>query len=484
MPKPRQASKISLVALDRASRVSATGTFRPPVMMPGVAPSDVTMAMDRDLGGVYQYANQAYAGQGFPGYPYLAELAQKAEYRKIAEIPAKEMTRKWIRLVSKGDDDKTDKIAHLEELMKLYRLRDLFRDAAEQDALYGRAQIYIDVKKPRGGLSASDDLAELVSPLQINPAKIPKGALSGFKLIEPLWTYPYLFNADQPLKPDFYRPQAWYVMGKQVHASRLLGFVSRPVPDILKPAYNFGGMSLSQLAAPYIENWMRTRDSVSDLIHSFSVSGLKTNLAAVLNGGGGEDVFSRIELFNRMRDNRGAFVIDKDTEEFFQFNTPLSGLSDLQAQALEQIAAVSNIPLVKLLGVQPSGLNASSEGEIRVFYDHIHSVQEDLFHAPLTVCLQIIQLSEFGEIDEDIDFQFVPLMQMTEKELSEIRKSNGDRDCAYIDHGVLSPEEVRASLAADPDSGYNGIDVEDVPEPPEPPDTGNLDDEDPDPKED
>jgi hypothetical protein len=59
--------------------------------------------------------------------------------------------------------------------------------------------------------------------------------------------------------------------------------------------------------------------------------------------------------------------------------TPRWALSMLQAQAQEQMAAVSSIPLVKLLGIAPTGLNASSDGEIRVFYDYIHALQQSIF---------------------------------------------------------------------------------------------------------
>lgn len=57
-----------------------------------------------------------------------------------------------------------------------------------------------------------------------------------------------MYNADNPLSDDFYRPSEWYVMGKTVHASRMIDLISRPVPDMLKPAYNFGGLSLVQIA--------------------------------------------------------------------------------------------------------------------------------------------------------------------------------------------------------------------------------------------
>ncbi len=404
----------------------------------------------------YDYVNQAYVNNYFPGYQYLAMLAQLPEYRKFAEAPGKDIFRKWIKLKGKDKSDKTDRISKILDAMTRYDVRGAFQKAVELDALFGRAQIFIDVDKP-GGSRAADDPNELKLPLIVDPAKIRKGALKAFRVIEPVWTYPSAYNATDPLAPNYYRPMAWYVMGKTVHTSRLLSIVSRPVPDLLKAAYNFGGLSMSQMAQPYVQNWIRTRDSVSDLVHSFSVSGVKTNMEGVLSGADDAQFFNRAQLFNNLRDNRGLMLLDKDSEEFFQFNTPLSGLGELQEQAQEQLATISSIPLVKLLGSSPQGLNASSEGEIKVYYDSLHAYQEAVIRPPLQIALDVIQLSEFGDIDRDIVFEFESLDELSEAEQATVRKSDADTAAVYVGAGVVSPDEVRAKLAADPASGYDSL---------------------------
>lgn len=478
-PVEPKRKKISATVLAKASekKPEAIRQFEPYQPPPGVIPSDkkvAALAMDETP---YDYVNSAYINNHFPGYQYLAQLAQLPEYRKMAETIAEEMTRKWITLSSTGEDDKTDKLNKLEEALKRFKVRALFQKAAELDGFYGRGQIYIELDKPSGGV-ASEDPEELQAPLFIAPAKIKQGALKALRLIEPIWTYPGAYNAQNPLAPNYYKPSLWYVMGKTVHDSRMLTFVSRPVPDLLKASYNFGGLALSQMAQPYVQNWMRTRDSISDLIHSFSTSGLLTNLSTILSGGADEGIFDRADLFNKLRDNRGLMLLDKDTEEFFQFNTPLSGLDALQAQSQEHMSAVSGVPLVKLLGITPSGLNASSEGEIRVFYDHIAALQEKLFRDPLTKLLNIIQLSEFGEIDPDITFTFEPLYELNDPEKAQVRKTDAETDSVLIASGVIAPDESRARIAADPESGYNGLDLNvEIEEPDEEDDAPAMDEE-------
>jgi Uncharacterized protein conserved in bacteria len=437
--------------------------YEPPA---GVIPDNIrsaVLAMDstpyETLNGG-DYPDFVYGG--FPGYPYLSQLAQLPEYRRMASIHSGEMTRKWIKIktVGDGDEDKAERVKLLTDAVERYNVRERVRQALAHDIFFGRGQIYIDVRTPKG-VSAWTDQTELESRLFISDKKITPGSLVGFRVIEPVWTYPGMYNADNPLSPDFYSPYEWYVMGKTVNASRMIDFISRPVPDMLKPAYNFGGLSLSQAAEPYVSNWLRTRDSVGDVLHSFSLSGIRTDMSQVLSGKNDPTYAMRAELYNRTRDNRGLLMLDKQKEEFFQFNTPLSGLDALQAQAMEHMFFVSGIPSVKFAGLSPVGLNASSEGEIRVFYDSTADQQETLMRRPLTKMLDIIQLSEFGEIDPDITFEFVPLYEMDPEQRANIRKTDAETDQIYSTIGSVSSDDVREKISKDPDSPYNGLELND-----------------------
>lgn len=455
-------------------------TAPPPRVLPkGKVRSGTVIGMDwsGDVQGIFAWAaNGAFReGIGFMGYPYLAQLTQRPEYRRISEIIALEMTRKWIKVVAKGDA-KSPKVAKMEEALVKFKVQELFRRAAELDGFFGRGQLFVDDGN-------WDDPEELKMPLVVDKRKIDIGQLRGFRIIEPLWSYPGQFNSDNPLHPTFYKPQQWFVNGVQVHASRLLTFVSRELPDILKPAYQFGGLSMSQMAKPYVDNWLRTRQSVSDLLHSFSTMVLATDLSTVLQDGGAATMLvRRAEIYNRTRDNRGLLMVNKDTEELTNVAAPLSGLDALQAQSQEQMASVAGIPLVVLLGITPSGLNASSDGEIRTFYAKIKADQEAFFRPNLTTVFNLLQLHVFGEIDDGITFEFNPLWEEDETEDATVAKTQADTDAVYIQAGVIDPEEVRERLAGTDGSPYHGLDLNKVIEAPIPPglEGDPDDDEDPD----
>jgi uncharacterized protein len=471
--KPIKISEEVVALSKRAKPVVRVNPFKLPdfpVQLMDHVPADRRMAMDENLVATSNWAGGAFNNYGlsaafegitFLGYPYLAELAQRPEYRVIVETIATEMTRKWIKLQAKGDVDKTDKIDELGEELERLKVRDMFCKACEVDGYFGRAHMYIDT-------GDTDDRQELLKPIgngdnEISKKKLGVGFFKRLAVVEPTWTYPASYNSNNPLKPDWYNPQRWFVMTSEVHVSRLLRFVGREVPDMLKPAYSFGGLSLTQMAKPYVDNWLNVRQSVSDIIQAFSVFVLGTNMGEVLTPGG-DQLFARADLFNNLRDNRGLMLIDKDSEAFQNVAAPLGTLDNLQAQAQEHMASVSRIPLVKLLGISPHGLNATAEPELRAFYDHILAKQEQFFTPNLRRVIAFAQINIWGEVDPDITFSYEPLWSLDEKAAAEVRKIDAETGQILIDDGTIDPQEERTRVANDPDTLYPGLDPDDAPD--------------------
>ncbi len=366
-------------------------------------------------------------------------LATRAEYRAMAQALGTELTREWIMINSleTAKEGTKKKVTELTKAIEDMRLQQVIQRAAEHDAYFGRAQIFIDIRGHDRNV-----------PLKLSPKTIKQVGVDKVKnairvsTVEAMWTTPAGYNTMDPVAPDFYRPAKWFMLGRMVDHTRLMTVITRPLPDMLKPAFDFGGMSLSQIAEPYVNNWLRTRQSIADLINNFSITALQTNMSQVLQeGDDGADLFARADLFTATRSNRGLMLLDKETEDIKQTNTPLSGLDQLQAQAQEHMCAVSRLPAIILTGISPSGLNASSDGEIRTFYDWIAAQQESYWWSPIDVIFKALQLLMYGEIDPDLTFSFVSLYQMTPKELAEIRTANANTAGVYIDRGVIDPQE-------------------------------------------
>jgi phage-related protein (TIGR01555 family) len=453
-PEEKRASllrRASEKAKETASIKPYSYPIQAPQLMPGVVPDGIKAPVMAQDSPTYQQQYYGYDGCGFPGFSYLSQLATRAEYRAFASSLSTELTRKWLEFTSTQDDgnENSQKLKAIEEEFKRIKVRETIRACAENDCYFGRAQIFIEIAGANRKL-----------PLVLDGRTVKQGSLQRIVSVEPIWTTPSAYNALDPAAPDFYKPSQWYMLGQEVHASRMLTITTRPLPDILKPAFNFAGMSLSQLAEAYVDNWLRTRQSVSDLISNFSITALATAMDQILQGNdNGADLLARADLFTATRDNKGLMLIDKEREELVQVNTPLSGLHELQAQSQEHMCSVSRTPAVILTGISPSGLNASSEGEIQVFYDWVAAQQEAYWREPIETILKVVQLSLFGEIDPSIGFDFVPLYQLTEKEESDIRLQDSQVATNYINMGIVTNDEVREKLAHDPNSGFQGLDT-------------------------
>lgn len=301
-----------------------------------------TLAMDDAIASTFGWAGQdaiysAFAeGTVFLGYSYLATLAQRAEYRVVTETIASEMTREWIELkIASGDESKADKKKRIEDKLDNLNAQHCFRKVAESDGFFGRGHIYLDTGR-------TNDADELITDLgngrnQLSKVKIGvrpgQQQLIRLHPVEASWAYPTHYESTDPLQRDWYAPLTWYVMAREIHRSRFITLIGREVPDILKPAYAFGGLSMSQMLKPYVDNWLRTRQSVSDLIQNFSHMVLHTNLDATTSIGG-DELFARIALFNNIKTNQGTIVLDKEAEDISNVSVPLGGLDHLQAQCL------------------------------------------------------------------------------------------------------------------------------------------------------
>jgi hypothetical protein len=368
------------------------------------------------------------------------------------------MTREWIEFTTKGKSDRSKKIEEIETRFEELGVQSLFRKSLIHDGFYGVGHIFVDLKGHR----------DTKLPVQLDPKSIAKGQLKGFRNIEPMWVTPVMWNSNRVELDTFYVPETWWALDKEMHKSRLLQVRSREVSDILKPAYNFGGLSLSQLIEPYVDRWLKTVGGVNRLINNFSLIVLKTNMSAVLAGDdNGADLLKRLKMARMHGDNSGAFAVDFNTEELEQLAVPLSGLAELQQQAVDHMAYPTHIPLVVLTGVTPSGLNASSDGEIEVYHDWNRSEQNAVIRTPLKTILDIVQLDMYGRIDPNIGFTFKPIKQITGPIRAEIKKTEAEQDVAYIDAGVVSAQEVREKVARDPESGYTNLDADIMPELPE-----------------
>ncbi|MGG2139983.1 anti-CBASS protein Acb1 family protein [Symbiopectobacterium sp. RP] len=434
-----------------AAPVSEFKTYEP---LPGVIPTGkekAAFAMDATP---YEVINAMYAGteySGFRGYPALAAMSQQVEYSNMHNVFSDEMTRNWIEVKSKKGD-KDPAIDEMIQALDKYDVKRLMHEAVRQDSMFGVAHIFIDV-------GATGE--ELSKPIFLDPRKITKGSLKGLRVVDPTWVYPAMYNTRWPLREGFYKPQAWFVMGDTVDESRFMDIVSRPVPDILKPSYNFGGLSLTQLMEDYVTDWRDARKNVIKILRTLRMRALKTDMDARLKEPGAFD--KRIRLFTQYQDNFGIWALD-NAEDLLHQQTSLSELSGLLSNYQDQLCMPARITNLKLLGNAPAGLNASGDSELATWHETVSGYQDGEMRRPLENIFKLVQLSEFGAINENIYFEFCPLDEISEKESAEITKIRVETVAVAADSQLVSAEEAREALKGIENAGFETLDGDYEPE--------------------
>jgi hypothetical protein len=86
----------------------------------------------------------------------------------------------------------------------------------------------------------------------------------------------------------------------------------------------------------------------------------------------------------------------------------------------QQISGALGIPLVRLFGQSPSGLNSTGESDMRNYYDMIRSQQQRKFRHPVDIVLRVAARSSNINIPDDFSFSFRPLWQLKDQEKIDI----------------------------------------------------------------
>lgn len=385
----------------------------------------------------------------FVGYGALQQLSQDALIRLCVQTRTDEMIREWINIKCK--DEERQKA--LEKAIENMGIKTKLSEALTLMGMMGGAYVFIDT-------GADND--DLVNPLNKTDksAELGKEKTLSFRVIDPVFTTPQSFNANNPLAEDFYWPSVYMIMGTPVHKSRLIRFVENEVPDLLKPSYNFLGLPQAQILSDYVTDFRRNREEVNRLLQKFSTSIIKGDLKQQLYQNKTISVLSnRVKLFAKYRNNNGVALLDKETEDFVQTNAPLTGLTDILRQSLEFVVSVNQSGVVKTLGYTPNGFS-SGESDVKLQADLIATRQEKILRKPIEQILRLLQLHLFGEIDPELTFDFNPLDADDDRAMAEVRKLRADTAAIYLDRGVLTEDEVRETLKADDDGVFKTIEGE------------------------
>jgi hypothetical protein len=402
-----------------------------------------------------------FASQTFIGYQLMAMISQHWLIKKCCLMPAKDAVRNGYEItVNDGVDIDPKILDAMRKLDEEYRLKYNLIQLVDQGRIFGIriAMFIVD----------SDDKDYYFKPF--NPDGVTPGSYKGISQIDPYWITPQLDTeaAGAPASIHFYEPTWWNIAGRLVHRTHLVVFRTEEVPDILKPVYIYGGVSIPQKIYERVYAAERTANEAPLLALTKRTDVIKTDLSQATASG--PKFFARVSEWVFNRNNYGIKVIGEE-EEMQQFDTSLADLDAVIMTQYQLVSAASGVPADKLIGTTPKGFNATGAYEESSYHEELESIQaHDLTplierHHLLLIRSEICPA--FGIKPFSTSVVWKPLDAMTAKELAELNKLKADTGNVLSQSGAIDGSDERERLILDPESGYNGMIVEEVPSDPE-----------------
>lgn len=256
-----------------------------------------------------------------------------------------------------------------------------------------------------------------------------------------------------------------------IHSDRVIRFDGIDLPNRRKAATQGWGGSVIDLVWEELRNYGSSHRFAANAVGLTSQGVLQlSGLAEAIESGDFDIVTDRLEAIRLSMGILGDLALDKDESYTFQDRT-FSGLAPLLERMVSALVAATDMPRTVLLGEQPSGLNASADSEIRAWYDHVATLQREIYTPAVLRILELVCRSAAGPTggywDPDTGIEWVALWQQSETEKAQTRLTRAQARVIDKNGGAVSVDEIRQ----DPDLAehYPGLDAAaPAPEPPPP----------------
>lgn len=362
--------------------------------------------------------------------------------RRIIDVIPSDMLKNWITITSGIDPDVEKKLSIS---LRRTQLIDKLKRGMQWGRLYGGALGVMLVKHQGYNLS---------QPLRLD--WIMPGDFAGL-LIFDRWNGVNPSNEliEDISDPDYGYPKYYTVTDPagggsvKIHHSRVIRFTGNTLPFWEEIAEMQWGASVVESVFDELKKRDNVSWNIAQLTFMANIRVLKMQdlgqLLAATDSESQAELLRTLEAQNMLLNNMGMQVMDAaDGLETHQYT--FGGLADCYQQFIMDISGAAEIPVTKLFGRSPSGLNATGESDLQNYYDMIAEKQEAVLRPILNKVLPPFIISTIGSLPEDFDFDFDPVAEPTDKERADLAKCGTDNVVAAYNAGLISQRTALQEL--------------------------------------
>lgn len=237
--------------------------------------------------------------------------------------------------------------------------------------------------------------------------------------------------------------------GKKIHYSRVIRMIGIKLP--YRQALNEDLWGISVLER--LHDRMIAFDSAStgaaqlvykSYLRTLKLAGFRNAVAA--GGDAMKGVLAQVEMMRRLQSQEGISIIDSEDEFQLDQASTFSGIADAIMQFGQQLAGALQMPMVRMFGQSPAGLNSSGESDLRTYYDGINSAQKRDLNVGVDTGYRCMARSEGVKIGESFGFEFSPLWLLTENQKTEIGDKTAQSVSTAYESGIISLKTAMTEL--------------------------------------
>lgn len=298
----------------------------------------------------------------------------------------------------------------------------------------------------------------------LNLASIGKGGVQYLHVLSRYEITPGALDRD-PLSPHFGGPSHYTLASARqanvtIHPSRVVRFLGIAPLD-LSTCVSGWGSSVLERVYDAVRHASMVNGNLAGLTHEAKVDVYKVK-GFTQNVGSPEyrsRIIERFSLANLAKSTVNGLLLDAE-EEWDQKMVGFGGFPELIRQYIEIAAGSGGMPVTRLLGSNPGGLNNNNEGSLRHWYDTLSSRQEIELRPTLGPLDDALIRSALGANPDGIWYEFKPLWQLTDQELAEVAWKKAQTAQIHAALGVMPKEAMRKSVRSQisEDGIYPGFD--------------------------
>ena len=354
--------------------------------------------------------------------------------RKIIDVVAEDMTRAKIQVTSEESPEDLQKLdQYWSRLLLWNRLCQTIKWAR----LYGGclAVIMIDGQNPE-------------IPLTVE--SVGKGQFKGLLVLDRWMVWANLENPVTDFGVDFGTPKfyttnsdASSIPSMKIHHSRCIRIDGIELPYWQRMAENGWGLSVIEPLYDRLVAFDSTTQGAAQLLYkahlrTYYVERLREIIAT--GGKTYQALLQQVNMIRLMQTNEGMSLFDS-TDRFETHSYSFAGISDILVQFSQQLSGAADIPLTRLFGQAPAGMNATGESDMRNYYDMINAQQETSLRRGVETLRSLTYRSLFGRAPKIGEtFMFTNLWKMSDAEKASVADSILKTAAAGVDSQIMTRE--------------------------------------------